>query len=409
MPNCTSQEDSLANRLAEPFRKYLTKKVSFDHGYDALRMKILLITRHFPPHVSGGARRPYLLYQGLVEAGCEVRVAAPALPNDVNGIVVPHPQPTPLGSEQANSRQSPLRLIKNWTRANLFLPDADIRWALRAAHAASSSMGGAPDWIITTSPPESIHVAGRIVANRLDCRWIADFRDYWLYAPLLPERHNPLRRSVERLFAKRLLARADILTAVDNGMLEEVAGFAPTSYQLHLPQAAPSITTSQEPCNDAPTIFHAGSFSLSHDDRSIDPALALITTARAINPSVELHLVGRLTAEEQTKAGNTPGVVTHGVVPLENAWAWQARADILLVVAAPGAPMPPGKLAEYQATTKPIIIIGGGDWRADFVGDASPIDQLKSAFAGEERRPVGASAPIEIAMRLLAAMKDIDP
>lgn len=372
-------------------------------------MKILLITRHFPPHVSGGARRPFLLHQGLVEAGCEVCVVAPGLPKDVNGVVVPHPQPTPSGSEQANFGQGPLTRIKNWTRANLLLPDADIRWALRAAQAASSNMGDPPDWVITTSPPESIHVAGSMAAKRFGCRWAADFRDYWLYAPLLPQRHNPLRRCAERLLAKRLLARADILTAVDNGMLEEAAGFAPQPYQLHLPQAAPPVTTSHERRNDAPTIFHAGSFSLSHGDRSIDPALALITTARSINPSVELHLLGRLTAEEQTKAGNTPGVVTHGVVPLEEAWAWQARADILLVVAAPGAPMPPGKLAEYQATTKPIIIIGGGAWRAHVVGDASPIDQLRSAFAGEGRRPVAAPAPMEIAMRLLAAMKDVDP
>ena len=53
---------------------------------------LLIITRHYPPEVSGGARRPYLLACGLRDRGYRVAVASPFAPEgEPDWIHVPHP------------------------------------------------------------------------------------------------------------------------------------------------------------------------------------------------------------------------------------------------------------------------------------------------------------------------------
>jgi hypothetical protein len=51
-------------------------------------MNILYITRHYPPEISGGARRPYLYVKALRELGNKVTVVTPFELDDPNSITV---------------------------------------------------------------------------------------------------------------------------------------------------------------------------------------------------------------------------------------------------------------------------------------------------------------------------------
>ena len=109
-----------------------------------------------------------------------------------------------------------------------------------------------------------------------------------------------------------------------------------------------------------------GSFKLSDPDVSIDPLLRAFETALESNPDLLLHLAGRMRDDEveAVKASAAADRIdVMGLVPLETALSIQSGADALIVVAAPEAPVPPGKLAEYKATGIPIIPIGEGAWR----------------------------------------------
>lgn len=381
------------------------------------RMRILLLTRHFPPVVSGGARRPFLLARALASAGADIRVMAPTLAEGVRGVVVPHPSPAPAsdGPPLKPSQGRVAAPVKDWVRANLLLPDPDIRWALRAVRHARRLEAFRPDWVLTTSPPESVHIAGLMLSRRYGCRWAADFRDHWLVQPLLRQREGAARRAVETLLAKAILSHADLLVAPEEGVLKEAQGYVHGKKCLLLPQPgpAPGRRSSTDAGRDETiAIVHTGSFSLSQDTRRIEDALAVFSAARAADPRFRLILAGRLTAEEARRAQAADGVELRGILSLEEAWRIQAEADILLLVAAPDAATTPGKLAEYRSAGRPIVCIGGGAWRCGLAGaERAPLEQLLALRDPAERerlaqaQAMSAHPPDMVAQRLLEAMQ----
>ncbi|MBY0422923.1 MAG: hypothetical protein K2Q06_11515, partial [Parvularculaceae bacterium] len=139
-------------------------------------MRLLLIARHYPPAVSGGARRPFLLARALRSRGCEVFVVAPSLPDGEPGRVVPHP------NRDAGTAPPAPPGWRDHARDWLLWPDPDIRWSRRAA-AAALAADFAPDWVWTTAPPESIHIGGLLMKRSRGARWLADVRDHWLDRP----------------------------------------------------------------------------------------------------------------------------------------------------------------------------------------------------------------------------------
>ena len=71
-------------------------------------------------------------------------------------------------------------------------------------------------------------------------------------------------------------------------------------------------------------------------------------------------------------------IVLHGILSLRQALAFQAAADALVAVTSSEAPVPPGKFAEYQVQSVPIIPISGTLWASEFGLDSSdPSTQMK--------------------------------
>jgi len=315
-------------------------------------MRFLFVCRHFPPAVSGGARRPFLLARALRDLGHEVCVLAPQPCDGVNVVVVPHPAIDPSDGPPGSPVRAAMRAC--------LLPDPDIRWALRAA---SAYAGPAPDWVFTTSPPESAHVAGWLLKRRFGCRWVADFRDHWLEAPLIAARRHPLRRLVEKAIAAFLLRRSDRAVAVGPQIARELHEICVSSSPGVLANFAdpPVGLAALDP--KLRHVVHTGSFMLSDPARRLEPVLAAL--AACPDRSVRLHLAGRLSSAELALVENSPDaerIVVHGVVPMVQARRLQAAADRLLLVVSPGSPHVPGKLAEYRAAGRPIVAVGEGPW-----------------------------------------------
>ncbi len=364
-----------------------------------------MLARHFPPAISGGARRPYLLARALAEAGHEVRVIAPAPCDGVAVIPVPHPHVDPDTDTAAGPPSQRDRL-----RHAVLLPDPDVRWAIRASRARLDIV---PDWVLTTSPPESVHVGGWLLARRYRCRWAGDFRDHWFESPLRAERAgSPMRSFAERWLARRLAGRMDAAIAVGRTIAAEVralgvAGPVEVIENFALPPER------RIPCAPGEIhLIHTGSFTLSDPARRIEPVLEAF--AAAANPRVRLHLVGRLTEEEQRMVAACPTagrIDLTGPVGLETAQAWQAAADVLLLVTAPDTPHVPGKLAEYRAAGKPVIAFGGGGWqKAAGLAALGSVAALARAIAALPDAPPPLEpppSPAEAARRLIALLGSV--
>ncbi|MEQ8178417.1 MAG: glycosyltransferase [Amphiplicatus sp.] len=358
---------------------------------------ILIVTRHYPPAISGGARRPSLLAAGLRERGWTVTVASPQAPEgEIGWIKTPHPAGARGEAAAAAGPAAPslFEKIKSIARRWLYWPDADMRWALAAAEAVKRA-GAAPDWIVTTSPPESAHLAGRLIRKQTGARWLAEMRDSWIDDPLREElRDSALRRTIERRMARALLSKADHIVAVSDAIAAEVEA-------LRLRPAPPVATIGHFARDSAdgeryvfagpgPHFVHTGQFSLSHAERRLDLLLeGFAPVARAL-PEARLHLIGRLTPEEQARASSSPlaaQIVRHGNLPYAQTLAMQQSADGLILFQQGTAALP-GKLSEYLLMTAPILVVGDGPWRARLTDISHwPLERAQEALAAPRRAP----------------------
>ena len=368
-------------------------------------MRVLLITRHYPPAVSGGAKRPFLLAKELRKHGCDIFVVAPSLPQGENGVAEPHPHRDP--STSGGGAQT----FRDVAREFLLWPDPDIRWARRAARTAFDQAPWRPDWIWTTSPPESVHAAGVILKRRYGAKWMADFRDHWLDRPHRLEREALHRRVGERLIAQRWLVHADIVTCVDQFIADELRSLGPIDPQI-TPHFSPSgLATPIDLSAEYINVVHTGAIALSDPHAQLEEMLAPFEQAVMQNPALRLHLVGRLSDREKSLVKASPAsrhVVLQDVQPLEVALGFQQAADALIYVGSKKTHVPPSKITEYLATDAPIIACGDGDWRQDErVGNQDPAAALAALRHGDKRKLlIRAPSVADIASKLLLKMQN---
>ncbi len=349
-------------------------------------MHILLITRHFPPEVSGGARRPYLLVQALRQAGHKVTLVSPFQETDGSDFFqVPHPacinienetQTTPEVPDSFPVRNSSWEPIRTLLRQWLLWPDPDIRWCRKAQNHISNLINAdelKPDILMTTSPPESLHLIGAHLKKRLQIPWIAEMRDTWVEMPHreILER-SAIRATIERRIARSSLKNADGLVTVSEAVLKEAQKYisqsTPTLLIDHF--SAPCDETYPLPESDL-NLVHTGGFELSDRRRKLHTLLDAISKSAKQrielsekNQSIHLHIAGRLLPEEiqlTTKIQDFK-ITLHGQIPLETSRALQASADGLILHTPENSHALPGKYAEYCQAKRPILYLGGGDW-----------------------------------------------
>lgn len=370
-------------------------------------MRILLIARHYPPAVSGGSKRPFLLAQALRKAGADVRVAAPSLPEREPGWAVHHPHRDPI-TVAVTPRYDRIELINDLT----LWPDPDIIWSKRLEQVVLDS-GWQPDWVISTSPPESVHVSGQRLARKLGARWAADFRDLWLQSPHRRERRRPHRRIGEYLLARLLLWKANLVIAVDPVVAAEASRLGARNVHVVRHFVFDEPPPPAELPHETINIVHAGSISLSDPEALISDLLRPFEAARARNPAIVLHLVGRLSDAEVgavNASAATDAIRLRGSMPLPEALGMMAAADALIYVASHKMHVPPSKIADYLMFSAPIIGCGDGPWRNDPRVDRTDPAQLMSSLKKGARRDVGVCPPTasETAAYLLGLMRQAE-
>ena len=336
-------------------------------------MKIVLITRHYPPEISGGARRPYLLSQALRELSHTVTVVTPFERKgvDEDHIYVPHPIEN-IGQPMRSNDQSRWTInprFRSILRQWLLWPDPDIRWARRVRRRLQNESIEV-DWLITTSPPESIHVIGRNIAAALKSKWLAECRDTWFLNPHRDILENSwIRRVLERRIAKKAFNGLDAITAVSDAVMGDIRHLIPQGTpeaiigHFSAPMAGSDVVEDRlsMPKQDI-NLVHSGGFSLSDRQRKLAPLLQSLTQAN--RPELHLHIAGRLSPEEITlvNADYMFKVSWHGQVTLEQSRALQIDSDALLLITPEDSHALPGKFAEYVLAKRPILFSGGGDW-----------------------------------------------
>ncbi len=379
-------------------------------------MHILLITRHYPPEISGGARRPFLYVNALRKLGHRVTLVTPFPVDDEDAVCVPNPaiiNGLARGdSDQAAPNKTPLTAIKNILRGWFFWPDPDIFWA-RNVLKSITAQAHRPDWIMTTRPPESINFAGAALTQKLGVTWLAEFRDTWTLHPHRQNlAHSVVRWQTERFIAESYLKHAAAITSVSDAVIAEARTYArKDTPECIIPHFSASPNAAFAFDSARLNLVHTGGFELSDHRRKLKVLIdALSQSGRS---DFVLHIAGRLTPEEIRLAETAAITIEcHGPVSLETSRALQAGADALILHTPDNSHALPGKYAEYAAAGRPIFYLGSGDWQnlVDTPNNLVPLTEgLANLEYGQTVQASSYMSDEDAALRLIGFLKTATP
>lgn len=265
----------------------------------------------------------------------------------------------------------------------LFSPDPSVVWARAAArHPAVLEAARGGTCILSSSPPESIHLGAWLLSKRTSVPHIVDLRDGWLDEPLRALlRTSGLRRWQERRMEARILRDATAILVTSGSWKELLCRRLPelaakvhvitNAYPHTMPEArpAPPITSEREL-----VLIHAGRFTDSRwtqhpglllsallHNLSQEPARGVVRLIGAL-PAEDLRLIERFRPDFAAAGWR---IECPGSVPREALLALLPQADGLLLLSASHAAIP-SKLFEYIPTGRPIFVVterGSATWQ----------------------------------------------
>jgi len=259
---------------------------------------------------------------------------------------------------------SKLRSLSDWW----LLPDSYAGWAKRAASVARRRLQrGDIDCLLSSSPPDSAHLAAWRARRGLGVPWVADFRDPWVGLHLRTPPTSWHRARQERLEA-RVLDSADRILAASRTHAGQLRSRAPNreDHVVHLPNGFEPATSTAgvRATSDAQSfeVVFTGTLSQMPETEVLLEALhELLARRPELRRRVRARLAGPYDRgyEDRAVALGLTGIVEFtGPQSHAEARALQRRADLLLLWKPPGMPtMVPGKLYEYLASGRPIVAL----------------------------------------------------
>ena len=339
--------------------------------------KVLIITYYWPPAGGPGVQRWLKFVKYLQDFNIEPVVYIPENPNYpiideafVNEIpkgikIYKHPifEPYKLASIFFSKKtkrissgiiqtknQSSLEKIMLWVRGNLFIPDARKYWVNPSVDYLSGLIQKESiDTIITTGPPHSVHLIGLKLKEKLNVKWISDFRDPWTSIGY----HKKLKltkasqRKHKKLESKVL--KDQPIMVITNGFDSDYDGNDRLDVKF--------------------SIAHIGSLLTGRNPINLWKVLSgLVNEHKAFKEALRLKFVGVVSDDvlaSINEFGLAPYIELVGYVSHEEALSLQRKSQILLLVdidAAETKGIIPGKVFEYMAAKRPILAIGPKGW-----------------------------------------------
>ncbi len=266
--------------------------------------------------------------------------------------------------------------VAMWVRGNFFRPDPRCLWITPSVKFLKKYLEEHPvDLIVSTGPPQSMHLIGRRLSLETGIPWIADFRDPW--TKIFYFKHLSMTRATKRWhhkMEKKVLDDATAVVAVSPLVQQEFQAMTLTPVEL--------ITNGYDEC-DFPagkceeaaggpgrefTITHTGLFAADGNPTVLWEVLAeKCRKDDNFRKALKIKLIGK-TDEQITaslkEAGLSGNVINMGYQPHAKAIEEQRKASLLIL---PLRKEPeykavlPGKLFEYLASWRPVLGIGQTD------------------------------------------------
>lgn len=366
--------------------------------------KVLVITYYWPPTGGSGVQRWVKFAKYLPAEGWEPVIYTPENPEQLVvdeslaaevpsgiGVVKTHiSEPYGIyhklvgkksdakgaGLNPINSQKKSLRQkLMLWVRSNLFVPDPRRGWVKPSVKFLRDWLAGhTVDMIVTTGPPQSMHLIGLELHRATGIPWVADFRDPWTKMfffkdlPMLPF----VRRKHFRL-EKAVLDGASAVVSVSPLVRDDFASMTDTPVHLITNgfDAEDFAGPAPERSDGEFRIVHTGLFASDGNPLLLWDELArLCREDAAFAKRLRIRLAGKVDREivDAIRArGLSDNLVLLGYLPHSESVAELRSADLVLL---PLRQSPeyrkvlPGKIFECIASGRPVLGIGDEDGAA---------------------------------------------
>jgi len=367
--------------------------------------KVLILTYYWPPAGGPGVQRWLKFVKYLPEFGIEPVLYVPENPSypiidDMlveeipKGVTVlrkkfrePYRWASLLSKSKtqtisrgmiAKKKQGFLEKILLWVRGNLFIPDARVAWVKPSLDFLGSYLQEQKiGTVITTGPPHSVHLIGLGLKDKLDIRWIADFRDPWTSIGY----HEKLRLSKasqqkHKDLERKVLSSADQIVVTSQATRLEFENI--TSKPIEVVTNGYEDNPYTMALDEDFTIAHIGSLLTDRNPTRLWKVLyELVQTNELFAEKLKIQLVGVVGDEVKdslAEHGLADYVDFKGYLNHQEVLQLQQKAQLLLLLeinSAPTAGIIPGKLFEYFAAKRPILAIGPKEWEAGIMVQAT--------------------------------------
>ena len=353
-------------------------------------MKALIITYYWPPSGGSGVQRwlKFVKYlrdfdvepvvytvkdpsyaildvdlQKEVPLGIEILRQPIFEPNNLLSLFGSKKKKTSAGF--LNPNPSFFGKIAQYIRANYFIPDARKFWIKPSVKYLTAYLkDNNIDVVITTGPPHSTHLIGLKLKEKLNVKWIADFRDPWTeidYFHQLPltkkaiERHHTLE--------KRVVEKADTVLVIGNTI---ASSYKKISKNVEVITNGYDTVSSESkiPLDTTFSLVHIGLMNADRNHQILWQALQEICTENPdFKNDLELKFIGALAKGvtkdiEKYKLQNNTTFIDY--VPHHEVLHYQQSAQVLLLAVnkVPSAKgIITGKIFEYLQANRPILAI----------------------------------------------------
>jgi len=356
--------------------------------------KLLIITYYWPPAGGPGVQRWLKFVKYLPDFGFQPIVYIPENPsypiidenllsevsNETivlrNKIIEPYQWASFLSKNKTknissgiipnNKKQTILDQVLLWIRGNVFIPDARVLWVKPSVKYLEKYLSeNGITTIITSGPPHSLHLIGLELKQKLNVRWVADFRDPWTTIGY----HKALKllefaANKHKQLENKVLNNADLILVTSPSTRAEFKKI--TSKPIEVITNGFDVEKIGNQIVDKKfSLAHIGSFLSERNPRILWESISELIRENPLFAShFQLKLIGAISQEVLDSIAlfqlqnyvNNLGYVSH-----DEAIVHQKKSQVLLLIeinSEDTKSIIPGKLFEYLVSERPIIGVG---------------------------------------------------